>query len=278
MSRITSRIAVLAVFVVLAAGCSGDGESVPTFDANAATTTTQGAVASSSTTSSSTTIALETIEDFLDGYVGSYRTGNPVFLIQRIHPDLREYYGHETCRASYEGFVPDDTSNVTIRSISGPARWSESFDGVRFTFENVYTVDIEVVDFNRTRRQDLRLVQIDDRFYLFEDCGDPLVTTTSTIAMSQLDPDNDGFYYVHRGPGDSEDFVVPSIFRITYTGSDSTCEFPLRDTSTGTEVAYVTGLEGGGIRRLVLPDPTTTMYMSDLLGCDGGVLQVGPNP
>ena len=109
MLKTAFRTAVIAVVAVLAAGCSGDGESVPAFDPNAATTTPPTSVAASSTTSTSTTIAPETVEDFLDGYVGSYRTGNPVFLIQRNHPDLREYYGHETCRVAYEGFVPDDT-------------------------------------------------------------------------------------------------------------------------------------------------------------------------
>ena len=278
MLKTASRTAVLAMIAVLAASCSGDGDSVPAFDANAATTTTQASTATSSTTTTSTTVAPETVEDFLDGYVGAYRTGNPVFLIQRIHPDLREYYGHEACRVAYDGFVPDDTSSVTVRSISGPAAWSGEFDGAMFTFEEVYTVDVDVVDFNRTRRQDLQLGRIGDRFYFFQDCGDPLVVTTSTIAMSRLDPDDDGFYYVHRGPGDSEDFLVPSLFRITYTGPDSTCEFPLRDSATGREVMYVTGLEGGGMRRIALPDSTTTLYMSDLLGCEGGVLEVGPNP
>lgn len=278
MLKAASRTAVLAVVAMLAAGCADGSESVPAFDPNAATTTSQASAATSSTTSTSTTVATETVEDFLDGYVGAYRTGNPVFLIQRIYPDLREYYGHETCRVAYEGFVPDDTSRVTVRSVSGPAEWSEEFDGVMFTFEDVYTVDVDVVDFNRTRRQDLQLGRIGDRFYFFQDCGDPLVVTTSTIALSRLDPDDDGFYYVHRGPGDSEDFLVPSLFRITYTGSDSTCGFQLTDSATGKEIAYVTGLQGGGIRRIVLPDPTTTLYMSDLLGCEGGALEVGPNP
>ena len=139
-------------------------------------------------------------------------------------------------------------------------------------------MDVDIVDFNRTRRQDLQLGRIGDRFYFFQDCGDPLVITTSTIALSRLDPDDDGLYYVHRGPGDSEDFLVPSLFRITYTGFDSTCEFSLRRSESGREVLYVTGLDGGGFRRIVLPDPSTTLYMAELVGCTRGALEVGPNP
>lgn len=269
--------AVLLAVVVLAAACSTDRAAVPPFDdatTTTTTTTTTGAPAASTTT----TVPIETVEEFLDGFIGAYRTGNPVFLIQRIHPDLREFYGDEACRAEYEDFVPDDTATVTIRTVSSPASWSESFDGVMFTFEDVYIVDAGFVDFGQTRRQDFRLARVGNRFYFFQDCGDPVVVTTTTIDPNLLSIDENGFYYVHRGPGDSEDFVVPGMFRITYTGTASTCSFQLVDAETGTEVRYVTGLEGGGIRRMVMSEPLTTVYITDVLGCSRGELQVGPNP
>lgn len=278
MRRLSSTIALLAVAVVIAAGCSNDGESVPRFDDSSATSTSDVAAPEETTTTSSTTIPVETVDDFLDGFIGAYQTGNPVFLIQRIHPDVRDYYGHETCRALYEGFVPDDTARFTIRSTTGPAAWSESFDGRSFTFEDVYVVDVDIVDFDRTRRQDMYLGRIGDRFYFFQDCGDPIVRTTTTIDEAALDPDGDGAYYIHFGAGDSEDFVVPETFRVTYTGTASTCAFQLLNSDTGDEVRYVTGLEGGGIKRFVLPDTVTTVYVSDVLGCAGGALRFGPNP
>jgi hypothetical protein len=152
------------------------------------------------------------------------------------------------------------------------------FDGTEFTISDVYTVDTEFIDFGWPRRQDLQLALIDDRFYFFEDCGDPAQQTPTPIPVEQLDPDGDGFYYVHQGPGDSEDFQVPTMFRITYTGSASACGFQLLDAATGEEVRYVAGLDGGGIKRIVLSEPLSTVYISDVLGCQGGVLQVGPNP
>lgn len=274
--NVGSFTAAVAALVLIAAGCATTTDnppSVPLTEANPTSTTV-----AVTTTSTTTTIPPETIDEFIDGFIGSYRTGNPVFLIQRIHPQLREYYGQENCRAVYESFVPDDTAKATIRSITGPAPWSEVFDGTTFEFSDVYTLDIEFIDFGWDRRQDMQLALIDDRYYYFQDCGDAAVMTTTTVDVALLDPDDDGFYFVHRAPADSEDFLVPSNFRITYTGTDSTCALQLLDPETGKELVYVTGLAGGGVKRIILTDPISTAYMSDILGCRGGELQVGPNP
>ncbi len=276
MSRGFGFVALLVVSFGLISGCSGGDDAVPPFEPTVTSSTTS--IAGASTTTVSVAAFSETVEDFLDGYVGAHRTGNPVFLIQRIHPKLREYYGREACRDLYGAFIPDDTADITIRTTSGPTVWSDVFDGVEFSFQDVYTVDVEIADFGWTRREDLRLVKVDDRFYLLQDCGDPITTTTTTVPIEQLDPDGDGFYYVHRGSGDSEDFVVPAEFRITYTGLSSTCGFQLLNSETRKEIRYVAGLDGGGIKRLILSDPLTTAYISDVLGCFGGALQVGPNP
>lgn len=270
---VARRTAVL-VAIVFVAACSSGGEPVPTFDPTGTSTTTEAAL----TEDSSTTAPMETVEDFLDGVVGAYRTGNPVFLIQRVHPDLRDYYGQEACRATYADFVPDDTANATIRSVSGPISWSETFDGTEFAFTDVYTADVDFVDFGSTRRQDLRLARVGDRFYLFLDCGDPIATTSTTFDLDLLETDEDGFYYIHSGPGDSEDILVPAMFRITYTGTASTCSVALMSSETGEELLYVTGLEGGGMKRIVLSEPLNTVYIADVLGCGGGELQFGPNP
>lgn len=274
MRAMALRAAVLGGVAVLAAACSSGSEPVPTFDATAVSTTTL----APSTEGSSTTAPVESVEDFLVGVVGAYRTGNPVFLIQRVHPDLRDYYGQDACRAEYEGLVPDDTAKATVRSVSGPTAWSETFDGTEFAFTDVYTVDVDFVDFGSTRRQDLRVARVGDRFYLFLDCGDPIATTSTTLDPDLLETDDDGFYYVHSGSGDSEDILVPAMFRITYTGSSPTCSLALMSPETGEELLYVTGLEGGGMKRIVLSEPLNPVYISDVLGCGGGELQVGPNP
>ncbi len=270
-----SIAAVVAAFALMLAGCANetiDPALVPLTDANPT-----GPTAAVTTTTTTTTIAPETVDEFIDAFVGAYRTGNPVFLVQRIHPQLRDYYGRESCRAIYEEFIPDDTAKATIRSITGPAAWSDIFDGATFDFSAVYTLDIEFVDFGWTRRQDMQLALVDDRYYYFQDCGEAASVTTTTVDVALLDPDGDGLYFVHRAPADSEDFLVPAMFRITYTGTDSTCAFALLD-SAGEELVYVIGLEGGGLKRIILPEPTSTAYMSDILGCRGGELQVGPNP
>lgn len=263
----------LAALVLVVAGCSGNGdqpESVPLTVASPPSTSTA--------VTTSTTIPPETIDEFIDGFVGAYRTGNPVFLVQRIHPQLREFYGQENCRAAFVGFVPDDTARASIRSTSGPAAWSDVFDGTDFDFAEVYTLDIEFTDFGAARRQDMQLAQIEDRYYYFLDCGEPAVVETTEIDVALVDPDGDGLYFVHSAPSDSEDFAVPVNFRITYTGTDPTCSFALLDPETGNELVYVTGLQGGGMKRIVFSDPITEAYMSDILGCSDGELLVGPNP
>lgn len=268
--------ALMAAIFFLATGCTGattNTRTVSPYEASPTSTTT-----TATSTDPPSTTPPETVEEFLDGYIGAYRTGNPVFLIQRIHPRLGEFYGRDACRSVYEGFIPDDSARATIRSITDPVAWSEEFDGVIFTFPEVYTVDVDFVDFGSSRRQDMQLGRVGDRLYFFLDCGDPVVTTTSTVDAEQLDPDGDGFYYVHLGAGDSEDFLVPAMFRVTYTGSASPCAFQLLDSATGDELDYVTGLEGGGLKRIILPDPMTTVYVSDVLGCGDGQLQFGPNP
>jgi hypothetical protein len=270
------RTAVLVgAVVVLAAACSSGSQTVPAFDATATSTTAGVAPAGDS----STTAPVESVEDLLDGVVGAHRTGNPVFLVQRVHPDLRDYYGHEACRALYEDFVPDDTANATIRSVSGPVAWSETFDGFEFAFADVYTVDVDFVEFGSTRRQDMQLARVGGRFYVFLDCGDPLIATTSTtLDRDRLETDEDGLFYVHRGSGDSEDILVPAMFRITYTGTASTCSLALMNAETGKELLYVTGFEGSGLKRIVLSEPLNTVYIADVAGCGDGELQVGPNP
>jgi len=274
--RLTAFAAVLVAFVLAVAGCADNaGEPLsPSLTEVPATSTT----VAITTTVTTTTIAPETIDEFIDGFVGAYRTGNPVFLVQRIHPDLRDYYGRETCQTAFKDFIPDDTAKASIRSITGPATWDEIFDGTTFDFAGVYTLDIEFIDFGSTRRQDMQLALIDDRYYYFHDCGEATVTTTTTVDVELLDPDGDGLYFVHRAPADSENFLVPSNFRVTYTGTDSTCAFQLLDPETGGELVYVTGLAGGGLKRVFLENPLSTAYISDILGCRGGALEVGPNP
>lgn len=274
--RLIAFAAVSVAFVLVVAGCTdsaGDPVSPPLTEVPATSTTV--AVPASVTT---TTVPPETIDEFIDGFVGAYRTGNPVFLVQRVHPDLRDYYGRETCQAAFKDFVPDDTAKASIRSIAGPAAWTEIFDGTSFNYAGVYTLDIVFIDFGSARRQDMQIALIDDRYYFFHDCGDAAVTTTTMVEVELLDPDGDGLYFVHTAPADSEDFQVPSNFRVTYTGTDSTCAFQLLDPETGGELVYVTGLAGGGMKRVFLSDPLSTAYISDVLGCRGGALEVGPNP
>jgi hypothetical protein len=278
MLRGAVSAALLVVLVVLVAGCSSGREAVPPFDETATSNATEATAIDPPATSPSTTVSPETVEDFLVGFVGAYRTGNPVFLIQRIHPDIRDYYGREACREAYASITADDTAKATVRSVTDPAPWSEIFDGVEFSFEDVYAVDVDFIDFDRTRREDLQVARVGDRFYYFPDCGDPVAATTPTVDVALVDPDGDGFYYVHGGAADSEDFQVPAIFRITYTGSSSTCSFQLLDSATGAEVIYVTGLEGGGMKRIVLSEQMSSVYVSDVLGCSGGEVQIGPNP
>ena len=284
MRRTARFVVVLMVLALLASACSSDRDTTPPFDpAGAASDPADGSTSNTTIRSTTTTVPFETVEDFFRGFEGAYRTGNPVFLIQRIHPDLLAFYGREACRTRYADFLADDSAQVRIRSVSGPETWVEEFDSATFTFEDVYTIDVDIVDFGFTRRQDMHLARIDNRLFLFEDCGDPLepiVTTTTTMAidMDVFDPDDDGLFYVHSGSGDSNDFLVPAMFRVTYTGSATTCAFQLLDAATGTEVRYVTGLDEGGFKRIVLPNPMTTVYVSDVLGCRGGTLEFGPNP
>jgi hypothetical protein len=278
MLRGAVSAALLVVSLALLAGCSSGGDAVPPFDETATSNATGATAIDSATTLPSTTISPETVEDFLVGFIGAYRTGNPVFLIQRIHPDVRDYYGRESCREVYASIIADDTANATVRNITGPASWLETFDGVEFSFEDVYRVDVDLVDFDRTLRQDLYLARVGDRLYYFPDCGDPVATKTPTVDVALVDPDDDGFYYVHGCAGDSEDFLVPAMFRFTYTGSSSTCSFQLLDSTTGAEVIYVAGLEGGGMKRIVLSEQMSSVYVSDVLGCSGGEVEIGPNP
>ena len=93
--------------------------------------------------------------------------------------------------------------------------------------------------------------------------------------LAGLDPDGDGFYYIHTGTGDSEDFRLPARFRVTYTGTDSTCAFDIASSITGEDIESIGDLAGGRMRRVTL-NFTDDVYITDFIGCEGGEIQFGP--
>ena len=97
------------------------------------------------------------------------------------------------------------------------------------------------------------------------------------VSEASLDPDGDGFYYVHSGQGDSEAFVVPDTFRVTYTGSSSTCALDIANPRTGAQYEFVSGLDGGGFERVFLDSDLNLVYVADIIGCRGGRLEFVPN-
>ena len=97
------------------------------------------------------------------------------------------------------------------------------------------------------------------------------------VSEASLDPDGDGFYYVHSGQGESEAFVVPDTFRVTYTGSSSTCALDIANPRTGAQYEFVSGLGGGGFERVFLDSDLNLVYVADIIGCRGGRLEFVPN-
>ncbi len=109
--------------------------------------------------------------------------------------------------------------------------------------------------------------------------GKQVTEAESADLDAALDADGDGIYFTHDGQGDSEDFLVPPMLRVNYTGSYQTCAFDLLESSTGNRLDFVSGLDGGGFVRMNLSiSQPTLVYVSDVIGCRGGELQFGPNP
>jgi hypothetical protein len=109
--------------------------------------------------------------------------------------------------------------------------------------------------------------------------GKQLSEAEAAALESELDPDGDGIYYTHVGSGDSEDFLVPPMSRVTYTGTGETCAFDLVASASGDKLDFVSGLGGGGFVRMNLSiSGPTEVFVSDVIGCRGGELQFGPNP
>ena len=97
------------------------------------------------------------------------------------------------------------------------------------------------------------------------------------VSEASLDPDGDGFYYVHSGQGESEAFVVPDTFRVTYTGTSPTCALDIANPRTGAQYEFVSGLGGGGFQRVFLDSDLNLVYVADIIGCRGGRVEIGPD-
>ena len=108
------------------------------------------------------------------------------------------------------------------------------------------------------------------------------VLTDEQLAALQerLEPDGDGLYFVHSGQGDSEDFEVPGVFRVTYTGTSRTCALDISDPGTGEELEFVSSLDGGGFQRVFLDtsvDDISLVYIAGVIGCRNGRVEIGPD-
>lgn len=106
----------------------------------------------------------------------------------------------------------------------------------------------------------------------------PIIPATATFPGGSL-PVRGQHRRHGRGRRRQHPHNVPPAFRITYTGSGTTCAVDIADSATGETLKSVFSLHGGGFVRVFLDTAVvSTVFISDIIGCRGGRLNVGPNP
>lgn len=121
-----------------------------------------------------TAAAAETPRGFLPVFSAAIRTGDQVFLFERLHPAVVEFYGEETCRVYLRDFIVPD-SEFRFRSASEPEEFTWVADGRATLVRDVVNVDVTAVSEEGQIDRVIHLGIVEGSLRWFADCGDPEV-------------------------------------------------------------------------------------------------------
>lgn len=116
---------------------------------------------------------VERVEDFVTAFVQARQSKDIDFLMSRLHPEVLELYGEDTCRSDLEGRPDDPNYNIEILSVAEPGPWNWEVDGRSIPISDVYTVQANVNAGGEEARRELHFAIVDGLLYWFTDCGEP---------------------------------------------------------------------------------------------------------
>lgn len=120
------------------------------------------------------------LQSFADSFVPALRTNDTTFLFQHLHPAVLNLYGAAQCRDYMNKRGVDQTYNIVIMGVQGPAPWDWVASGISTPVQDVYTLDANVTTQGKTDRRPIHLALVSNTFAWFTVCGNPLVTATPT--------------------------------------------------------------------------------------------------
>ena len=112
----------------------------------------------------------ETILEFISLLSASVRVQEADFLFERLHPQVFELYGEDTCR-SYLASLGDPTFTIQVESISGPDTWTWEREDQAMQIPNVYSIRAYLTSQGETAPSEIHFALMDDGTHRwFTDC------------------------------------------------------------------------------------------------------------
>jgi|GEM_PF-6219576 len=110
--------------------------------------------------------------EFVAQLSAAFQTPDLDFLLERLHPEVLQRYGAQTCQA-YLPEIVDPTRSLTVISLVSFGQWQWDSDGLSTVVPDVYVVEMDHTFQGETTRFEGHFGMVDDMLYWFTDCGTP---------------------------------------------------------------------------------------------------------
>ncbi len=107
---------------------------------------------------------------FLSAFVSALRSGDTEFLFDRIDPALPERFGEVACRAAV-GTLLDDTADLRLVDVSGPADFDYSAGDQSIVIPDTYTFNVVGTVHGQQVTRQYHMPMVDGRFRILVDCA-----------------------------------------------------------------------------------------------------------
>lgn len=112
-----------------------------------------------------------TVEQFTHDLAAALRDGDFAYLVTHLHPVTIGRYGEQVCTHYAQG-IPSTDPKWEVLSVSGPAPWTYTTDGIDTVIPDAWTVSVRQPGANPELRE-LHFAPSDGTWRWFTDCGTP---------------------------------------------------------------------------------------------------------
>jgi hypothetical protein len=105
--------------------------------------------------------------------VQAERVGDRSLLLARLDPAVLARYGTSQCQDAV-GRLADPSAALQMTSVTGPAAYAYTTDGLTATVPNTYTLHVTGTQYSQPVTRDVHFALVNHLFRIFADCGQPL--------------------------------------------------------------------------------------------------------